>query len=251
LDRIAQQFHCTASQPLNQKCADVTAENELDWISPKRKNSPARPLEAIVRPQVVHAVQEERRAPPGDTIRNVKATVLRSREGRSIEENSVNPYAESLLRRKLNESLMTAAQKSIATFPSNAVGNSIKIPKTVPTEFDSVEQRKADTQARIPDFFKNKIERTTDNSYAAIAQRTKAAQTLNRPKPDFKSNEDNDQGSISVNQPSAKIPQIEPPLEDGKSMAASTLPQNRKGKAYNGDPQKFPEIPTGDGGSNI
>jgi hypothetical protein len=212
--------------------------DELDWATSAPKVN-----------YVKHA-DPSRRAISKDALRLAKAAVMRSQTNRAaLEEHQgmINPKAMEILSRKLHEGALnvptTRAAATLQTHPSGAVGN-VKIPKHVPTEFDSVAARKADTLARIPPEFR--IQKTEDRSFGAMAQRTKAAATLNRPKPEFKDTANNDQGDESFNQPSAKIPNIEPPIKDGESMAASTQ------KAHpNSQKQQFPRVLPSDTGDAI
>jgi hypothetical protein len=108
-----------------------------------------------------------------------------------LAKESENPYQlnavmENFLRKKaaetraLEEGTLTPAQRSISAHPS-AAGGSYKVPSRVPSEFDSAAQRAADTKARMPAEFKPKIEATKDRSFGAMAARTKAASTIERP----------------------------------------------------------------------
>lgn len=112
----------------------------------------------------------------------------------------------------------TKAASTLAPHPSAAVGS----PKPVKTQGDDAPAFRLpdyDTKRMMPSEFRKKIEPTQDMSFAA---QTRAARTIARSKPEFSNTANLDQGSISANQPSARIPNIEPPIEDGESMAADT-----------------------------
>jgi hypothetical protein len=137
----------------------------------------------------------------------VKKAVLRSREAQkegfeghfTVSESTAAMLSAHIARKaSLKEGTLTPAQRSISAHPSAAEG-SPKIPVRVPSEFDSAAQRAADTKARIPAEFKPKIEATKDRSFGAMAARTKAASTIERPvasKAGLDNPETNSQGAI-------------------------------------------------------
>lgn len=173
----------------------LTSEDEtLPWIDPNARRNTKNKV-AIIKDCVKRTIQARQEADP----------------------YKLNHVAEAILARKVlkvNESL-TQARASIRAYPSNAEG-SAKIPTRIPTDFDSVAQKQADTRARMPAEFAPKIEKTEDRSYAAIAKRTAAQKTIERPtKIDFVDQERDRQ--------LPQVPEISPHIgDDEPSMAAQT-----------------------------
>lgn len=85
-----------------------------------------------------------------------------------------------------------------------------------------------------PADFNPRIQKSEDNSYNAVRGRMKsdtaAAATIARPT-NIKFNDE------EASQQLPQVPEIEPPLKNGESMAAATYPQNRGGKAVRGQDQ--------------
>jgi hypothetical protein len=131
-----------------------------------------------------NCVPWKKRNVSANQVATVKRAVLKSVAARKegFEGHfSVNEQATAILRARIAlKEAVTPAQRSIQTHPSAAEG-SYKVPPRVPSEFDSAAQRAADTKARIPAEFKPKIEATKDLSFGAMAARTKAASTIERP----------------------------------------------------------------------
>ena len=150
-----------------------------------------------------NCVPWKKRNVSANQVATVKRAVLKSVAARKegFEGHfSVNEQATAILRARIAlKEAVTPAQRSIQTHPSAAEG-SYKVPPRVPSEFDSAAQRAADTKARIPAEFKPKIEATKDLSFGAMAARTKAASTIERPvasKDGIINPETNSQGEIA------------------------------------------------------
>jgi hypothetical protein len=220
-----------------------------------------------------------KRKPSASMIASVKAAALKSRANKTACENEylgINETAMAILsaHAALKEDNNTIAARTLKTYTADEPSVRDRLPDTfkqsglLPAQRQpNVDETTAtttqlpttdDVAIRMPEFdtrkglagteFAPKITPTTDNSFAAQAGRMKnptaAAATRDRPKPVFKSTEDNDQGPISVNQPSAKPPRNGNP-KDGVSMGARTYKTHPAQ-----EPNQWPQEPTGDTGSN-
>jgi hypothetical protein len=195
----------------------LTAETELPGLTTAQRVNVVRAVKAKTLSQNV--------------LREVKDRVLKAVSDRAAIEESqaiVNPRAQEILSRKLHEgAALTVAAASIKTHYKGPTSLDAPVkPAAQPvTDHDKPALRMKDdfdVKTYMPPEFRRKIEPTQDMSFNAIAQRTKAAQTSARPKPEFRDTANNDQGDVSVNQPSAKPPTIVPHLKNGKSMGAET-----------------------------
>jgi hypothetical protein len=220
-----------------------------------------------------------KRKPSASMVASVKAAALKSRANKTACENEylgINETAMTILsaHAALKEDNNTIAARTLKTYTADEPSVRDRLPDTfkqsglLPAQRQpNVDKTTAtttqlpttdDVAIRMPEFdtrkglagteFAPKITPTTDNSFAAQAGRMKnptaAAATLDRPKPVFKSTEDNDQGPISVNQPSAKPPRNGNP-KDGVSMGARTYKTHPAQ-----EPNQWPQEPTSDTGSN-
>lgn len=183
----------------------LTAEsNELPWL----RTSNGRNLSA-------------------SAVKAVKEAVLRSRgerlqgERRSIEEGqrvAVNNVAESILRRKALQEVISAAAQTIRIPRERTTAD------LLPLEFAnakgvSVNPPSCTVADHLPDDFKPKITPTRDASFVA---RTAAAKTLDRTKTmEVPNPETNAQGAVADKFWPHPVPNVEGP-QNGNSIGAQT-----------------------------
>jgi hypothetical protein len=220
-----------------------------------------------------------KRKPSASMIASVKAAALKSRANKTACENEylgINETAMAILsaHAALKEDNNTIAARTLKTYTADQPSVRDRLPDTfkqsglLPAQRQpNVDETTAtttqlpttdDVAIRMPEFdtrkglagteFAPKITPTTDNSFAAQTGRMKnptaAAATRDRPKPVFADPQNNDQGVISVHQPSAKPPRNGNP-KDGLSMGARTYKTHPAQ-----EPNQWPQEPTGDTGSN-
>jgi hypothetical protein len=222
-----------------------------------------------------------KRKPSASMIASVKAAALKSRANKTACENEylgINETAMTILqahaaRKALQETNTTPAARTLQThrvdepsvrdrlpdtfkqsglLPAQAqpnVDNTTAATTKLPTDDVAIRMPEFDTRKGLAGTeFAPKIEKTEDRSFAAQAGRMKnptaAAATRDRPKPEFADTENNDQGTIAANQPSAKPPK-NGNSKNGVSMGARTYKTHPAQ-----EPNQWPQEPTGDTGSN-
>jgi hypothetical protein len=192
-----------------------SANGELPWV--KRKVSAAQV--ATVKRAALKSVENQRQCVEERQAFNVNETAMAIlRRARDLKETNNTPAACTIVAHPLSGESSVKAQLQKGFSDSRLADATVQ--RNVADANDiSIRMPELNTRERLPDDFKPKITPTIDQSFAA---QTRAAKTLDRPKPEFVDTSKNDQCSISVNQPSVKVPTIAPPLMNGKSMGAET-----------------------------